>query len=111
MMNKIPLVDLVRAFAGSEVNIISAVIDRHGKAHGRPIVVGLEAQRGELGGFVEAVDFRIVPGAYEPQVLSFIADMVRDHLEKDPDAGFVIYSFHPMVFNLQNELTSLAWAI
>lgn len=111
-MKKIPLIDIVRAFAGTEENVVSAVLAKHGLVDGRPIVVGLEAQRDALGASLESVDFHVAPEGYEPEVLRFVADVVREHLNReDFGAGFVIYSFHPMIFNRQGELAPLAWAL
>ncbi|MGH4007671.1 MAG: hypothetical protein ACRDTH_05810 [Pseudonocardiaceae bacterium] len=105
------LVDITRSFAGKEETLVSAALAKHGQGDHRPIVIGLDAQRSALEISIELVEFRVAPGAYEPEVLGFVAEVVHEHLNRDASMRFTIYSYHPMIFTKQGELAGIAEAL
>ncbi|GAB3995867.1 hypothetical protein GCM10029992_14260 [Glycomyces albus] len=102
-MEPIVLADLTRCYSEREFDAIERVLDKHPEG-AKITVVGLDEQREPLEELLDRAEFEVAPSGYDRTVVTFVAGMVSEWHEEDPEARFTVYSFNSRVQNMEFEL-------
>jgi hypothetical protein len=104
------IVDITRAFTGTERRLVEAVLERHNaEQRGRTIVLGFDSHAAELGPVSSMVEFRSAGGwSAETDVNHSLAQMLSTLAGEGAATPFRVFSFHHSVLNRLGSLAEFA---